>query len=347
ELKIAFVGDQGLGKKSAQVLKLIKDFGSQMLIQLGDFDYEDNPEQYMKEFEDALGKHFMILATVGNHDVYKWFEPETGYRDLLLRQSEKSGLDRHCSGEYGIQMHCIYNDVLFLVSGVGTLGSNHAEYADSILTQYSYVPWKICFWHKNQSKYQTGDKSDETGYLVYETCRKHGAIIMTSHEHSYERTHLMSNFENAVIASTDNHLQLKPGQSFAVVSGLGGESIRFWHNGSNHNPWWAATAALDNGANYGALLCKFRYKGDPLVAKCEMFDIDGNRWDKFTISTDPTAPQSMESIQASPFYEIPILKQDQITTTTDTGSVVCGSSLLDLSQSLLHTLEFDIPKGNH
>jgi hypothetical protein len=78
-----------------------------------------------------------------------------------------------------------------------------------------------------------------------DTCRKYGAIVATSHEHSYERTHLMASFENKTISSTKNELHIMPGHTFAFVSGLGGDSIRYWKEGNEKNPWWAAKAALD------------------------------------------------------------------------------------------------------
>lgn len=100
-------------------------------------------------------------------------------------------------------------------------GNGHTAFIHETLTLNAHIPWKFCIWHKNQQKLQTGDKSDETGYEVYETCRRHGAIVFTSHEHTYERTHLLSSFENQTIVSKSKTLHVKPGHSFAVVSGLG------------------------------------------------------------------------------------------------------------------------------
>jgi hypothetical protein len=140
-------------------------------------------------------------------------------------------------------MYCIYNDILFVVSGVGTMGmrmtdggANHTKFIGGTLSKHAHVPWKFCIWHKTQSLLQTGDKKDEVGYAVYETCRAHGAIVFTSHEHSYERTHLLSSFENQTIVSKSNTMYIKPGHSFAVVSGLGGESIRPWYSDLHFNP---------------------------------------------------------------------------------------------------------------
>lgn len=116
---------------------------------------------------------------------------------------------------------------------------------------------------------------------------------MTGHEHSYERSHLMANFETKAIKSKSNTLRLVPGASFSVVAGLGGDSIRPWRNGSQLNPWWAATAALDNGVNYGALLCEYGMgRHGPLVSNCVFRDIDGVEWDRFKIRVERSSKKS-------------------------------------------------------
>lgn len=123
------------------------------------------------------------------------------------------------------------------------MGTKHSEFIHDVFTQHAHVPWKICLWHKNQKKLQTGDKNDETGYKVYETCRKHGAMVLSAHEHSYERTHLLSSFKHQTIVSNSSVLKLQPGHSFTTVCGLGGDSIRPWKDGNELNPWWAVTAS--------------------------------------------------------------------------------------------------------
>ncbi|KAI8921572.1 hypothetical protein BC831DRAFT_476556 [Entophlyctis helioformis] len=266
---------------------MVRDWGANGFVQLGDFDYEDDPENFMDQFTDTLGKRFPMFAAIGNHDVTQWLTPTTGYQARLVKQARKAGLHRYCSGEYGINMVCAFNGIVIITSGIGTMGSDHAQFIDDTLTRYKTSPWKLCVWHKNQSKYQTGDKKDETGYEVYDTCRRHGAIVFTSHDHSYARSHLMADFENTIIASNSSTLRVSPGYSFVAVSGLGGDSIRYWKDGREKSPWWAKTAAMDNGVNYGGLLCTFNLLGDSKRAKCKFQDIDGNVWDRFKITSRP------------------------------------------------------------
>ena len=285
-VRLGLIGDQGIGKHPKQVLRLIRDYGAQAILHAGDFDYTDSPKQFMKQHQKVMGKRFPMLAAVGNHDITKW-GGSNGYQDRLMRLNSKSGLSKHCSGEYGVNMVCDLNGIIVVVSGIGTLGSDHVQFITDSLSKYSDSPWKICLWHKNQANFQTGDKTDETGYGVYEACRMAGAIIVHSHDHAYARTHLMSSFETATIASNASTLHISPGNTFAVVTGLGGESIRPWAQGRQLNPWWAATAALDNGVNFGALLCTFNVGGDPSKAECSFKDIDGVKWDSFDIVSHP------------------------------------------------------------
>ncbi len=44
--KVAFIADQGLGKNSVAVLNLIKKEQADLVVHMGDFDYEDSPEQW-------------------------------------------------------------------------------------------------------------------------------------------------------------------------------------------------------------------------------------------------------------------------------------------------------------
>ena len=210
-----------------------------------------------------------------------------GYQANLQARLERFNGTAYCDGELGVSFTCNYKGVLVAMTGVGTRATpaEGAAYLASTLSAYPNI-WQTCLWHKNQHLYQTGNKIDEVGWEVYETCREHGAIVLTGHEHSYSRTHLMSDFEGTVVASTDNTLVLEPGKTFAAVAGLGGKDIRNWDGGAEENPWWAVCAASDNGVNYGALLCTFNVNGDPRLATCSFTDVSGRVWDTFNIRSN-------------------------------------------------------------
>ncbi|KAJ2997976.1 hypothetical protein HDV02_004978 [Globomyces sp. JEL0801] len=275
-MKIAIFGDQGLGSNPKKVLRMVQDWGAELILHLGDFDYVDSPIEFIAQLETTF-------------------------------------------------IHDSFN-------------------------RYAHVPWKICMWHKNQAKLQTGDKNDETGYAVYEACREHGAIVFTAHEHSYERTHLLYSFETQEIVHTSNILDVKPGQSFVAVSGLGGDSIRSWKNNNELNPWWAAKAALDNGVNYGSLLCEFQLKGDPMVSDY------GTIWDNFTVNV-PENPIEQLRVQRdrmpkkrTGFMEFSIKSPSDIKTHIE-GILTSNKTLLvfptQSDGSVIHELTFKVslPKG--
>lgn len=283
-VKIAFIGDQGAGSSATSVLELIRDEGTDMVLHQGDFDYNDDPDLWIQQIDNVLGPTFPYFASVGNHDLVAW----EGYQ--LKLESRLNNIEGAiCTGDLGVNSACTYKGIFFILSGVGTLGSNHIEYLRNNLT-FSNANWKICSWHKNQRLMQVGGKPDEVGWETYETCRLSGAIVATGHEHSYSRTHLMSSFEFQTIASNSNHLILSKGKSFAFVSGLGGQSIRPQVDYLGSNPWWASVYTSDENANYGALFCSFNLNGNKNEAACYFKDIAGNVIDSFTIYSQLNPP---------------------------------------------------------
>ena len=78
-LKVAFIGDQGMGRNAKAVLKLIKEEGAHMVIHSGDFDYKDDPLGWDEMITGILGESFPYFASVGNHELAKW----EGYQKVL------------------------------------------------------------------------------------------------------------------------------------------------------------------------------------------------------------------------------------------------------------------------
>ena len=211
DFKVAFIADQGLGSNSTAVLRLIRDENADMVLHLGDFDYENDPEKWERQINGILGPDFPYFAVIGNHEVDAWPEYQRRLQDRLDRID---GVE--CKGGLGVNSVCAYQGLFFILSGIGTKGYGypkdlpefipwHLRYGitalpsqflhslyikNQIAASDGYI-WKICAWHKNQRLMQVGGKLDETGWDVYEECRKGGAIIATGHEHSYSRTHLM------------------------------------------------------------------------------------------------------------------------------------------------------------
>ncbi len=127
----------------------------------------------------------------------------------------------------------------------------------------------------------------------------HAAIIVTGHEHSYQRTKTLISIQNQTIDPAwplPDEVRVAPGSTFVVVSGLGGRNIRdqlrclpatppYGCNGE-----WASIYSDNQGANFGALFCSFNFNGQPDQAHCYFRDIDGNTPDQFNITSFHTPP---------------------------------------------------------
>jgi len=279
---IAFIADQGwepAGGRSGPraVLQLIKEEGADAVLHQGDFDYMDDPAAWEAQIDDVLGPDFPYFVSVGNHDVDSWLG-DGGYQDRMERRSRRLNIDWH--GELGVRAELRFRGIHMVFGAPGVYGVDPTIYAaffrDRLAADGS--AWSICSWHKNQRPMQVGGKADETGWEVYERCLENGAIIATGHEHSYSRTHLLSDVRNQTVASSADTLELRSGASFVFVSGLGGRSIRAQQRSGD---WWAAVYTADQGANYGALFGRFGIDGQSDLAHFYFKDIDGRIADEF------------------------------------------------------------------
>lgn len=280
EVKVAFIGDQGLGADAEAVLKLIKKENADFVLHQGDFDYYDDPAAWDEQINSVLGEDFPYFASIGNHELENW---PAYQKKLKQRLARIKGAD--CSGDLGVNSACHFKDLFFVLSGVGTWGENHEKYLERSLKQ-SKANWEICSWHKNQRLMQVENKKDEVGWAAYEICRKAGAIIATGHAHTYSRTYLMNDFQNQRIASVSNILNIDYGKTFAFVSGLAGKSIRAENPELAAKPWWAKVYTKDQNAQYGALFCVFNYQGHEDKAHCYFRNISGDVIDEFYLKNE-------------------------------------------------------------
>ncbi len=279
-VKVAFTGDQGAGEGARAVLSLIASEGADLLLVQGDLGYDDGKASTWEEnLTQALGADFPVLTLVGNHENFEWPLYQRYIQQRIDRVDELS-----CSGETGVKAICQFRGIEIVqvspgiheVDGVNG-DENYAEFIASSFAE-SAAPWRICAWHKNQNKMQTGSKSDATGWGVYDACLDAGAMIALAHEHAYSRTHLLSDFKNQKVAHKNSDMTLEPGKSFAVVSGLGGREVRDQVQGGD---WWASIYTGSQGATHGALFCTF----DEATASCYFKAIDGAEPDRFTLKT--------------------------------------------------------------
>jgi len=242
-VRVALIGDQGLGERAEGVLDLIRDANADFAIVLGDFDYVDRPQAWVDQMA-RLGK-VPWFAVIGNHDVAQW--PQ--YQKFISEQQKNiQGAD--CRGAPGIQSVCTIRSVTLVLSGIGTLGDQqqHEAFIHDALTK-SKDRWKLCLWHKTQHDMQLGAKTDEVGWNAFRTCQAAGAIVATGHEHSYSRTRTLTALGDASrghgAIGNLNEVEVGPGRTFVVVSGLGGVETRVFVDSHKNDAWWGAFFTAD------------------------------------------------------------------------------------------------------
>jgi len=295
-LKIAFIGDQGLNLAAYAVLDLIvKEKAEAVLIQ-GDFDYEEKPELWESLLDSTLGPKFPVFASPGNHDM-----PKLSKYQKILTERLKKVPEAKCTGTVLHKQTCTFKGLQMVFTAPGLAGTGHAAYIDKQLKDSTHT-WKVCSWHVNMKDMQTGAKGDEAGWPVYQTCQKHGAMIVTGHEHSYERTKTLT----AVGDKSKGHgatgdpakMILAKGKTFVSVTGTGGKEIRKYekklHAGDT---WWATIYTSDywmkNGVDqfflpysntHGPLFVIFNVNGNPNKAKAYFKNTLGTMVDEFDIT---------------------------------------------------------------
>ncbi len=259
----------------------------------------------------------------GNHDLHRWGGADGYMAHAAARVQRARRLA--CKGITGIRASCTYRGLLIVLSGIGlrekdgryrkdrTLRDpsgnriprayDKAAYLDDLRKRLAGATqrWRICAWHKNNRRMQAGGKGSAVPLEAYDICRRHGAIVATGHEHSYSRSHLITRFHPTIIhAAPSKTLTIKPGQTFAFVSGLGGASVRPQRQPCRS--WWARTYVSGYHRSYrrkygdrkcpetvtnaapGALFCTFRANGVANRAECYFKNVQGAVVDRFSLT---------------------------------------------------------------
>ncbi|MGJ8537760.1 MAG: metallophosphoesterase, partial [Parasphingopyxis sp.] len=106
-LKVAFIGDQGVGEHAESVLSLVANEGTDLLLIQGDLGYKENTANTWEEHLNTyLGSDFPVLTLVGNHENFEW----PLYQRLIQKRIDRiSGLS--CSGNTGVKAKCSYGNI--------------------------------------------------------------------------------------------------------------------------------------------------------------------------------------------------------------------------------------------
>lgn len=306
-LKVAFIADQGATNDTIAVLQLIKNEGAELVVHAGDFDYENNPDKWDANITRVLGANFPYLVSAGNHDVGPWYllyYPWPQYQDKIKRRIALNKKILSCTGKIGENSFCKYKGLHIGLSGVDVIGADHAEYFRSRLKKSKHI-WKICSWHKVMETLQVATKNDESGWDMYEICRKYGALVINGHEHTYDRTKTLTNMSQQTVdtnsqCSTDAVACVAPGKTIKIGSGLGGHSVdNQTRCFDNCGGVWASIYTHNQNAQYGALFIVFNVNGDPYRSHAYFKTIDGQIIDEFDI----IAQQSVDAGVINPYFE--------------------------------------------
>lgn len=283
DLKIAFLGDTDHGSAFTRVLNLIKNEGAAAMVVGGDLSYSNNPTAWWNAVEAVLGTSFPVFLARGNHDDSVW----TRY---LPKAANHLGGATRVDGAHDSNYKITFRGIAMATIRKGDSGANIRPFLED-----DPHLWKICNWHQNQAAMQVGEKGDEMGWDVYETCRDLGAIITTGHEHSYERTKTLANFSTQLVdpsCSGRNTLCVGPGRTFVSVNGLGGHGPRpqirclpsTYPYGCKQE--WAFIYTTHQSAVVGAQFITFNVGGVAKNATGYFKNVNGAVVDSFTITHD-------------------------------------------------------------
>lgn len=291
EVKIAFTGDMdGREERTNAVWEVIEQEGVDAVVLQGDYSYEDNPHAALRIIDMQLNNASVpIFAAIGHHEMLNDLESNEFdrtatrewpiYRESFLKRVNNNP-NAACSGDYGINGLCTYNNVSVVLSGVNVFGKKHADYAEAALDKKNGT-WKICAFHNS-------DWYDEETRNVMEACRTRGALVMVAHDHSYARTHVMNSFVTRKVVDRTSPYTIGRGKTLMTITGLGGKGVSDLLVNKNYSSFranepFAKMWLNKDRATAGALFCTFNSGGVANKAVCFFKSIDGKVRDEFVI----------------------------------------------------------------
>ncbi len=239
-------GDVGLGTGARQVLDTIASLRPQLNLGLGDYSYRAGIEQeFCDMVTDKLGTDFPYQLVTGNH--------ESDGHDGDIANFVKCLPNRlpGLQGEYGTQWYVDYPEqdplVRFIMvsPGITFHGGNTLNYSQNSRrwnwtaraldgAKSRNIPWTVVGMHTpclSVGRYDCQAGQDFTNMLI----RKKADLVLTGHEHLYQRSHQLGGgtgcpilvpdaFSGDCITDSDASMVEGEGTVFATV-GTGGVGL--------------------------------------------------------------------------------------------------------------------------
>lgn len=272
-VRFTAAGDVGMGKGAKAVLDTIKELGPDFNVNLGDLSYAQGPEQAFCDLITAkLGPDFPYEVVAGNHES----NGEEGHIENFANclPNKLPGLQ----GEYGKQW---YVDVpqehplvrLILVSpGLefpeGVLDysrdSERWRWTESAIdgARTADIPWTVVGMHT--PCFSIGNYGCDAGQaLTNLLISKNVDLVLTGHEHIYQRTHQLGINRTCIylfirdvtpecVVDSDDALTKGKGTVFTTI-GVGGKSIREINTDDPEKPYFDVWSGTNENPALGTL----------------------------------------------------------------------------------------------
>lgn len=314
-LRVAFIGDAGVEDEAVAVLRLIADEKADMVLHQGDLGYRD-PERWVAMVHNVLGTDFPYFFSIGNHDggggdtPADASDPWTRVYGPLLRRTIRTLPGIECTGPAPIlnsgtgagpardraestRLACRYRGLFFVLLDLHGPASAPDDPAPGDMAALDFLErqlasddssWQLCSWHIADPAMSLSDNEPAISLRPYTLCKDSGAIIATAHSHNYSRTTGLTRFAPTPVVderARANELEVRPGATFAFVSGLGGNGIDpvrcRTESGEDCGIW-----ARSYDGDYGALFIDFTCRGK---ARGYFKTIAGEIIDDFTVTS--------------------------------------------------------------
>lgn len=316
EVKVALLGDTGVGTGFGSVLSLVASEKADVVMINGDFGYGSAPASWKKKLEASIDINaFPIIGALGNHDVSQASQYVTIFAGLRTNQN---GLETACTGGKKVAQGqdiilvdevCTFGNVSIIASGIGQV-LNKTYLEDRLagkLKSISDDQWKLVGYHYTLTEMNPGLKSSSATYRFFDLIRQAGAIGAQAHTHSAMASCPISSVfaKGAPVrchSAFDFDLEdrfVGPGVGMYVDSSLGGVDVRprgrcktVGEKGCGHmvdlitqDGYTRVDGFKKTNFNrFGAMFMIFNYGGDPSRALVYYKSVDGQEIFRFFIT---------------------------------------------------------------